>query len=145
MQGPESLSIVVFAGGFDRVHYALVMASAAAATNRRVTLFFTGRAVRALFDPAGPERFGWHDLDAADDGRTPVERDRWFGANGLATFEELLGACVALGVTVMACEMGLKALAPPAGTGLRPDVPVATGGVVTFLNDAGRDSAMLFV
>lgn len=45
MEGPENLSIVLFAGGFDRVHYALVMASAAAATNRKVTLFFTGRAL----------------------------------------------------------------------------------------------------
>ena len=142
MQGPDSLSIVVFAGGFDRVHYALVMASAAAATNRTVTLFFTGRALNALLDSPEP---GWHRLDPADDGSAPAARDDHFARNGLATFEELLGACVALGVTVMACEMGLKALGLPTGVGLRPDVPVQKGGVVTFLNESSAGGAMLFV
>ncbi|AWK87840.1 DsrE family protein [Azospirillum thermophilum] len=145
MSGPEGLSIVVFAGGYDRVHYALVMASAAAATNRPVTLFFTGRALRALVQEEEPGVLGWHDLDAADDGSRPVERDRFFAAQGLATFEELLEACVALNVTVMACEMGLRALGLPQGKALRPDVPVKTGGVVTFLNDAPKGGAMLFV
>ncbi|HYG90894.1 MAG TPA: DsrE family protein [Azospirillum sp.] len=145
MQGPDSLSIVVFSGGFDRVHYALVMASAAAATNRKVTLFFTGRALRALVHEHEPGVLGWHDLDAADDGSRPVERDHFFAKQGLATFEELLGACVALGVTVMACEMGLKALGLPPGAELRPDVPVQRGGVVTFLNEGSANGAMLFV
>ncbi|MGQ9364829.1 DsrE family protein [Azospirillum sp. ST 5-10] len=146
MQGPDSLSIVVFSGGFDRVHYALVMASAAAATNRRVTLFFTGRALRALVHEHEPGVLGWHDLDAADDGSRPLERDRYFAKQGLATFEELLGACVALGVTVMACEMGLKALGLPAERArLRDDVPVQRGGVVTFLNEVTPGGATLFV
>ncbi|MCW2238316.1 DsrE family protein [Azospirillum canadense] len=145
MQGPDSLSIVLFAGGFDRVHYALVMASAAAATNRKVTLFFTGRALAALLDEAEPGVPGWHGLDAADDGRSPAERDGWFTANGVAGLEELLGACVMLNVTVMACEMGLRALGLPPGVALRPDVPVKTGGVVTFLNDAPKTGAILFV
>ncbi|MBP2309314.1 peroxiredoxin family protein [Azospirillum melinis] len=143
--GTSALSIVLFAGGFDRVHYALVMASAAAATNRKVTLFFTGRALRALVHETEPGVLGWHDLDPADDGSTPVARDRYFAAHGLATFEELLEACVAMGVTVMACEMGLRALGLPPGVCLRADVPVATGGVVTFLNEAPGGGAMLFV
>jgi peroxiredoxin family protein len=145
MQGPDSLSIVLFAGGFDRVHYALVMASAAAATNRKVTLFFTGHALNALLarsDAGGP---GWHGLDAADDGSDPALRDAWFQDNGIAGFEELLSACGLLGVTVMACEMGLRALGLPAGVPLRPDLTVQTGGVVTFLNDAPKTGAMLFV
>ncbi|WP_247893421.1 DsrE family protein [Azospirillum endophyticum] len=143
--GTAALSIVLFAGGFDRVHYALVMASAAAATNRKVTLFFTGRALRALVHEREPGVLGWHDLDPADDGSTPVARDRYFATHGLATFEELLEACVAMGVMMMACEMGLRALGLPPGVPLRPDVPVATGGVVTFLNEAPGGGAMLFV
>jgi len=139
------LAIVLFAGGFDRVHYALVMASAAAATNRPVTLFFTGRALRALVRENEPGVMGWHDLDPADDGSSPVARDRCFAAHGVATFEELLEACVALGVTVMACEMGLRALGLPNGVPLRDDVPVKSGGVVTFLNEAPKGAAMLFV
>ncbi|BAI71009.1 hypothetical protein AZL_003710 [Azospirillum sp. B510] len=143
--GTTALSIVLFAGGFDRVHYALVMASAAAATNRKVTLFFTGRALRALVREEEPGVLGWHDLDPADDGSSPVARDRYFATHGLATFEELLEACVALGVTVMACEMGLRALGLPSGVPLRADVPVTSGGVVTFLNEAPGGGAMLFV
>ncbi|CAO3413875.1 DsrE family protein [Azospirillum argentinense] len=145
MEGPESLSIVLFAGGFDRVHYALVMASAAAATNRKVTLFFTGRALNTLLAGDADGVPGWHRLDPADDGSRPAERDAAFTANGLAGFEELLEACVMLKVTVMACEMGLRALGLPAGVPLRPDVPVTTGGVVTFLNDAPKTGAILFV
>lgn len=151
-QGPDALAIVLFAGGFDRVHYALVMASAAAATNRKVTLFFTGRALLALLADGGGDaaeagasgKPGWHGLDPADDGRSPAARDAWFTANGLAGFEELLEACVALGVTVMVCEMGLRALGLPAErTALRADVPVKTGGVVTFLNEAPKAGALL--
>jgi peroxiredoxin family protein len=145
VESTSALSVVLFAGGFDRVHYALVTASAAAATNRKVTLFFTGRALRALVHESEPGVLGWHDLDPADDGSSPVARDRYFATHGLATFEELLEACVAMGVTVMACEMGLRALGLPPGVQLRADVPVATGGVVTFLNDAPKGGAMLFI
>ncbi|KAA0682986.1 DsrE family protein [Roseomonas genomospecies 6] len=145
MEGPESLSIVLFAGGFDRVHYALVTASAAAATNRKVTLFFTGRALNTLLAADADGAPGWHRLDPADDGSRPAERDAFFTANGLAGFEELLEACVMLKVTVMACEMGLRALGLPTGAPLRADVPVKTGGVVTFLNDAPKTGAILFV
>ncbi len=141
----NGLSIILFAGGFDRVHDALVLASAAAATNRPVSLFFSGRALRALVQENEPGVLGWHDLDPADDGSTPVARDRYFATHGLASFEELLGACVALGATVMACEMGIRALGLPSGVSLRPDVPVKTGGVVTFLNEAPKGGAMLFV
>ncbi|NYZ12958.1 hypothetical protein HL658_10375 [Azospirillum sp. RWY-5-1] len=145
--GPGGLALVVFSGGFDRVHYALVMASAAAATNRRVTLFFTGRALLALMAGDPP---GWHGLDPADDGSTPAARDATFAARGLATFEELLSACALLGATIMVCEMGLRALDLPEGWRLRDDVTVQTGGVVTFLNEAGpqgtaKAGPMLFV
>lgn len=132
---PQPLSMVVFSGGFDRVHYALVMASAAAATNRRATLFFTGRALRALVHEEEPGVLGWHDLDAADDGSRPAERDRFFGAHGMATFEELLSACVMLKVRFLACEMGLRALGLPSDARLRDDVPVTTAGVVTYLGE----------
>ena len=47
---PEKLSLVVFSGDFDKVHYALVMASAAAAIDTPVTLFFTMEGAR----PAAP-------------------------------------------------------------------------------------------
>lgn len=136
MTAAAGLSIVVFSGGFDRVHYALVMASAAAAVNRKVTLFFTGRALRALVHEEEPGVLGWHDLDAADDGSRPAERDRFFASHGMATFEELLGACVLMNVKILACEMGLRALGLPASATLRSDVPAIVAGVVTYLGES---------
>lgn len=140
-QDTGSLRLVVFSGGFEKVHYALVMASAAAATNRKATLFFTGRALLALGRAEGG-RPGWHRLDAAEDGSTPAARDAAFEAEGLASFDELLEACVAMDVTVMVCEMGMKALGMSAAD-LREDVPVERGGVVTLLNRAG--GTLLFI
>lgn len=125
----DKLSLVVFSGEFERVHYALAMAAGAAASNRAVTLFFTMGAARALVD--------WRALPGA-------ERDQDLAQRGVAGFEELLEACVALGVTVMVCEMGLRALGIAAHD-LRPDVPVTAGGIVSFLADASADGAMLFL
>lgn len=136
---PDKLSIVVFSGDFDRVHYALVMAAAAVASNTSVTLFFTMWAGKAL-----EKDQGWTRLKVSDGSMSAEEMDAQFRAKGVGTFEELLEACVALGVKFMVCEMGLKALCMDPN-GLRPDVPVEGGGVVTFLADASKDGAMLFI
>lgn len=141
--GPDKLSIVVFSGDFDRIHYALVMAAAAVASNTPVTLFFTMWAGRALETPLADGSPGWSRLKCSD-GSLAADMDAGFKAKGVGSFEELLDACVALGVTVMVCEMGLKALGMNPD-GLRPDVPVTKGGVVTFLADASKTGAMLFV
>lgn len=138
VSSPDKLSIVVFSGDFDKVHYALVMAAAAVASNRPVTLFFTMWAGRAL--EGGP---GWRAMRCSD-GSTALDMDARFKARNVADFETLLEACVALGVTFMVCEMGLKALDMDPDA-LRADVPVAKGGVVTFLADASKDGAMVFV
>ena len=127
MASPDKLSIIVFSGNYDRVHYALVLASAAAATGKKVTLFFTMEGTRALTP-------GW--ADAA--------KETAYAGKGIGTFEELLAACVELEVTFMVCEMGRRA-ADLEPDDLRDDVPVAEGGAVTFMNDASRHGAMLFV
>ena len=131
--GPDKLSIVVFDGRFDRVHYALVMASGAAATSRGATLFFTGKALTAL-RPAG-----WRLLDGE-----PERNDANFKQKGVADFEALLEACRDLGVRFIACEMGLRA-AGIAETDLDPDLTVEIAGVVTFLGDASKTGTMLFI
>jgi peroxiredoxin family protein len=141
--GPDKLSIVVFSGDFDRIHYALVMAAAAVASNTPATLFFTMWAGRALEKPLPDGSPAWTRLKAGD-GTGARAMDDGFKARGVGSFEELLEACVALGVTVMVCEMGLRALGlEPAD--LRPDIPVATGGVVSFLADASKTGGMLFI
>ncbi len=126
------LSIIVFSGGFDRVHYALTMAAAAAAINLSATLFFSGRALRALL----PED-GWQTLDPADDGTTPTARNVYLKAAGIATWAELFSACTALGVTIMACESGLRAEGLTLQD-LRQDIMIQPGGLVTLYQAEGQ-------
>lgn len=145
-QRPEKLSIVVFSGDFDKVHYALVMASAAAAIDIPATLFFTMGASRALLasDNDDPQ---WRNLPAGEigeKGETGGDIDDGFKARTVATFEDLLQACVAMGVKFMVCDMGLRAM-DLEGAKLRDDVPIETGGMVTFLNDAKAQGQMVFV
>lgn len=132
MAAPDKLSIVVFSGDYERVHYALTLASAAVAIDTAVTLFFTMEGTRALLPAGAPGAPDWS------------AREATHAAAGVATIEEMLRACVDLGAAFMVCEMGLRVIGI-AVSDLRPDVPVAEGGVVTFLNDGSRHGQMLFV
>lgn len=150
MTGPASpsarsdrLSLIVFSGDLDRVHYALATASAALAIGMPATLFFTMGACRALAKPKGDGRLGWHDLTTGA-GEPARAFDDGLKARGIGCFEDLLAACVALDARFMVCEMGLKAIDMPAGD-LRPDVPIHHGGLVTFLSDASANGSMLFI
>lgn len=136
---PAKLSLIVFSGSFEKVHYALVLASAALATDRAVTLFFTMEAARALFAPSG-----WRNLRSETEGATATAMDLAYSRQGVGTFEELLGACATMGARFMVCEMGLRVLGQENAT-LRAELAVEKGGVVTFLNDARRDGEMLFL
>lgn len=137
---PDKLSVIVYAGEFDKVHYALATAAAAAAIGRAVTLFFTMDACEALGRDkawrAMPVGQGGHkDAGAMDDG---------FQDLGVADFETLLTSCAEMGVVFMICEMGLRARGLE-GMPLRDDIAITPGGLVTFLNDASKDGAMLFI
>jgi peroxiredoxin family protein len=141
---PEKLSIIVFSGDFDKIHYALVMASAAAAIDIPSTLFFTMGASRALL--ASPEN-AWRYLPGGESSKseeTGSDVDKKFKKRTVATFEELLQACVSLGVKFMICDMGLRAM-DLEGETLRGDVSFETGGMVTFLNDARANGQIIFI
>lgn len=144
MPGPDKLSIIVFSGSFEKVHYALVLAASAAAIGRPATVFFTMEGCRALLKPGEAGVAAWRrlPLDGGDGEGSAV--DDGYAARGVATFEELLMACVEMGVQFMVCEMGLRAM-DLERTALRDDVPLQEGGVVTFLNDASQNGAMLFI
>ena len=143
MAQPDKLSIIIYSGDYGRVHYALAMASAAAAINRPVTLFFTMGAIRALTKPV---KGGWGALPVTDDTGhgTGAAQDHAMAEKGLATFEELLTACVTFKVTVMVCEMGLRAVDLTLDD-LRTDVPYKEGGIVSFLADASATGATIFI
>jgi peroxiredoxin family protein len=139
---PEKLSIVVFTGEFDKIHYALVMASAAAAIDIPVTLFFTMAASRALL--VNPS---WRNLPAGEIGQKneiAADVDAGFKKRTVGDFEELLQACTSLGVKFMVCEMGLRAM-DLEGAPLRKDIPITTGGIVTLLSEAKAHGQIIFV
>lgn len=141
---PEKLSMVVFSGKYDKVHYALVMASAAAAIDTPVTLMFTMEAVRCLLKPGADGAQGWATQSTSMCIETGADMDANFKDRGVADFETLLSACIELRVRFMVCEMGLKAM-DLTRDDIRADVPVELGGVVTFLNDANRQGSVLFI
>ena len=127
MAAPDKLSLIVQSGDFDRVHYALVMASAALATGKEVTLFFTMEGTRAIVP-----------------GFADVPQETMLAQKNLATFEELIAACAEMGATFMVCEMGLRATAINRPQ-LRPDITITEGSAVSFLADATSDGAILYV
>lgn len=138
-ESPRKLSLVVFSGSFEKVHYALVMASSALASGREATLFFTMEASRAVLAPSG-----WRHLRTEAEGATATSIDLSYSMRGIGTFEELLSACVALDGKFMVCDMGLRALGLE-NEAKREELKIETGGVVTFLNDARQQGEMLFI
>ncbi|MDI1285775.1 MAG: DsrE family protein [Reyranella sp.] len=119
------LSVIVRAGDYESVHYALALAAAALAVNKPAVLFFTMAGIRALTGPPpNLENGGLADWD-----RDALNRER-----GVGDFETLLQACVELGCRFIVCEMGLRALDIDR-TSLRTDVPFTIAGIVTLLEE----------
>jgi peroxiredoxin family protein len=117
VSGP--LGILLLSGGHERAHYALVLATGAAAVGREVVVFATNAGCR-LFDAARP-------LERA-------AREALLAERGVAGIGALLPAARDLGVRCLACEAGLRAEGMAAAE-LAPGVEVA--GVVTFLGAVG--------
>jgi peroxiredoxin family protein len=138
---PRRLAVLLLGGTYDRAHYALAAAVAAAAVDRPVTLFVTLGATRAFLGPEGGAA-GWARLPLSPELAAPPDcadgaaLDARYRARGVAGFEELLAACRDLGVRVMVCEMGLRTLGIEAGA-LRPDLAFERGGLATLLGEGG--------
>jgi len=115
----NALGLLLISGGHERAHYALMLATAAAAIGRRVTLFATNGGCRLLLADA------------------PLERDPREGElarAGVATIAALMEAARALEIRCIACEAGMRV------EGLE-DEALARGaevaGIVTFLGAVG--------
>jgi predicted peroxiredoxin len=113
------LGVLLISGGHERAHYALMVATAAAAIGRGVTLFATNQGAALL-------------LEATPLAADPREAE--LSARGVASLGELLAAARSLGVRCIACEAGLRA-ADLVGQPLAAGVEVA--GLVTFLAAVG--------
>ncbi len=113
------LGLLLLSGGHERAHYALVLATGAAAVGRPVVLFATNAGCRLLLAatplPADP-------------------REALLAARGVAGIAALLDAARELGVRAIACEAGLRAEMLE-GAALAEGVEVA--GAVTFLAAVG--------
>lgn len=141
--GMPGLSLIVFSGRFDRTHYALVLASAAAAIGRPVSLFFTGEALTALRAPTAPTAPGWYALAGSGE-RSAAALDARNASLGVATFEDLLTACGEMGVRFLVCEMALRAAGLTIAD-LRADLSLECAGVVTLFAEAGSDRSLMFL
>jgi peroxiredoxin family protein len=134
----ERLSILLLSGDFERAHYALCVATAAAALERPVTLFVTLDALRALIAEDAKGRPGWMGLAVtAPELADAAALDARYRGRGVAGFEELLEACRGLEVELMVCEMGMRALGLERGA-LRADLELQPGGLATLLARGGR-------
>lgn len=114
-----SLGVLLISGGHERAHYALVMATGAAALGRDVALFATNAGLGLVL---------------ADQALAADPREALLAARGVAGIGVLWAAARELGIRCIACEAGLAA------EGLR-DAPLAPGveraGVATFLEAVG--------
>ena len=116
----DVLAILLESGSHARAHYAFVLATGAAALGRRVVIFATNRGCNALLED-------WRGLEDAG-------RDARITARGVAGLDTLRAAAGELGITLIACEAGLRAEALETAA-LLPGVRIA--GVATFLAEAG--------
>lgn len=113
------LGILLLSGGHERAHYALVLATGAAALGREVVLFATNAGCRLFLAPSP----------------LPGDpREAALAARGVAPIATLLEAAAELGIRRIACEAGLRA-EDLAGAPLAEGVEVA--GVATFLAAVG--------
>ena len=115
----EPLGILLISGTYERGHYALVTATAAAALGRDVTLFATNA--------------GCHALLADWSGLVGASEDAVLQGRGVAGLDALRAAAVELGLRMIVCEAGLRSAGLEAAA-LYEGVEIA--GVATFLGAA---------
>jgi uncharacterized protein len=113
------LGILLRHGDHEAAHYALVLATGAAAVGRPVTLFATNAGCRLLL---------------AESPLLTDDREALLAGRGVAPIATLLEAATDLGIRRIACEAGLRAEALEHAA-LAPGVEVA--GVVSFLAAVG--------
>lgn len=114
-----SLGVLLLSGTHERAHYALVVATGAAALGRSTILFATNGGCRLLL----------RGLPLRQD-----PRESLLERSGVATISGLMEAAAALPVRLLACEAGLRAESLSSAD-LLPEVEVA--GIVTFLGAVG--------
>jgi peroxiredoxin family protein len=156
----EQLSMVVFSGSLDRLIAAFVLATGAAASGMRVSMFFTfwGTAAlrkdRATVKKTLLERmFGW--MLPKGVSKLPLSQMNMAGGgpamiryimkkNGVASLEEMIAMSAELGVEINVCTMSMDLL------GFKPEELIdypgrCFCGVAKFLETAAPGKLTLFL
>lgn len=136
MSRAQPLGIVLSTGDYERAHYALMMATAAASVGRPVVLFATNAGINALRRRTPDGEPGWTHLAGS-------VRDVDLQGHGIAGMADLLVAAVELGIRVMICETGLRAEGLTAAD-LTAGVPGEITGLISFYEAVG-DGAIVFI
>ncbi|HSF32498.1 MAG TPA: DsrE/DsrF/DrsH-like family protein [Candidatus Tectomicrobia bacterium] len=154
----DRVSLVVFSGELDKVLAAFVIATGAAAMGQQVSMFFTFwglNALRTKKTVAG-KRFFEQLMALMSPGGTrqlPVSRLNFFGVGAkllrammqqkhVSSLEDLMAMARELGVRMVACEMSRDVM------GIKDEEltdGLDVGGVASFLGDALRSRATLFI
>jgi peroxiredoxin family protein len=152
------VSLVVFSGDLDKVLAGFVIATGAAAVGLDVSMFFTfwglgalkkGRRFKgknvlekafALLTPGSSQSLGLSQRNFAGVGARLMRK--MMRDKGIASLEELVQMARDLGVRFVACQMSMDVMGVKQNELLDG---VEVGGVATFLGDAARSKAALFI
>lgn len=158
-QLPENrLSMVVFSGDLDRVMAAFVIASGAAASGMEVSMFFTFWGLTAIrkkretrgktllqklmswMTPVGTRGLGVSKMNFGGIGAKMLRS--MMRQQGVPQVEEMAQMTRDLGVRIVACQMSMDVMGIHKHEILES---VEVGGVATFLGDASKSKATLFI
>ena len=158
-QAPEDrVTIIVFSGYLDRVLAAFIIATGAAAMGQQVSMFFTfwGLSVlkkRTEFDGKSLFQKMMALMSPGSSQGLPVSKMNYFGVGAkmlrsmmkdknVSSLEDLISLAREMGVRMIACEMSRDVM------GIKESELVGgleCGGVATFLGDALKSRASLFI
>ncbi len=156
---PENrVSLIVFSGDLDKVLAGFVIATGAAAVGMEVSMFFTfwglgalkqGRRLKGknllekafgLLTPGSSRALGLSQMNFAGIGARLMRK--MMRDKQVASLEEFVQMARELGVRFVACQMSMDVMGVTQAELLDG---VEVGGVATFLGDAARSKASLFI
>ena len=157
-QPDNRVTMVVFSGELDKQLASLVIATGAAAMGMEVSIFYTfwglsalkkGRRIRgkslkekmfALMTPKAIGRMPVSQMNFGGAGRAMLKT--MMREKNVASIEELFAMAREMGVRMIACTMSMDVM----GIAKEELIEgVGLGGVATFIGDASRSKATLFI
>lgn len=152
------LAMVIFSGDLDKAIAAFIIATGAAAIGLDVSIFFTFWGINIIKKDKAFQRKnflekGFTAMMPGNSKKLPLSQMNYFGVgarlirkvmkdNEVSSLEELMEMAREFGVRMVSCEMSQELL------GISDDElldDLEHGGVATFLGDASRAKATIFI